>query len=79
MSYKSGRTLDQGMRRCVIEGCSLYVHPRSFSKMWQITVKGFNPDMEAREALEAAGVLPKEIDDALGHGFDIVIDYELRE
>lgn len=78
MAFKSGRTLDQGMRACVIEGRKLYVHPQRFSLMQEEIMKADDPDEGARRALEAAGVLRDEIVAAERIGFEVIVDYELK-
>ena len=87
MAYESGRTNDQGMRVCVLEGDTLYVSPSRFDLMQRAAVlgEGINPnehvsedaDDRARMALLFAGLLPEEIKSREHRETKIVVDYEL--
>lgn len=88
MNFKSGRSADQGMRVCVLEGDTLYVSPERYEKM-QLAANGMyvlcpkdgpatNPDEGAFMALLVAGLLSQEIRERLYRETKVVVDYELR-
>lgn len=86
MTFKSGRTQDQGIRVCVLEGGTLYVNPERFAKM-KSAAEGFplyphqsfapDPNTAAYRALKVAGLLDGEIMSLCGSGVKVVVDYEL--
>ena len=91
--YRSGRTVDQGIRVCVLEGDTLYVSPKRFSMMKLATDAGIDtlhgparsetpildPDRAAEIALRVAGLLQAEIELRKFRETRIVVDYELRD
>jgi hypothetical protein len=83
--YPSGRSLEQGMARSVVEGGILYVTPEGLARMHQ-AIHDYNtgrpnpdPDHAAYAALKAVGLLDAQIGAALGRGFKVVVDYDLED
>jgi hypothetical protein len=76
-TFKSGRSTEQGIRSCVVEGRKLYVTPKRFALMRDIIAKAEDADRGAIAAVKAAGVLQAEVNLAMHRGFDVVVDYEL--
>lgn len=78
MTYKSGRTLEQGLRPFVIEGDKLYIPPKRYSLFNKTLHSHCNPESEAAEyaALRALGFLDAEI--LRGVSFTVIVDYELK-
>lgn len=81
MTYLSGRTYDQGMTACVVEGDTIYVTPKRFSAMKAVELREClddrpTPFWVAYEMLETAG-WRKSLYGLRTEGYRIVVDYEM--